>query len=190
MMIYDLLFLAVVLISVVSLISAAILAVSGRGGRVLRLLKWWGIGAAVYIAAAAAVAMALPLEVFHVGDIQCEDDWCLNVESAQRVSADRYEVVLRMINQAQRVAQRNNNGLLVYLTDDHGTRYPSLPAPDVPAFNVLLQPGESVPTVRRFNVPQDAKHLGLIVGHERWLPIPILGREPFQKTVVLLDARP
>ncbi len=187
-MIYDLLFLAVVLISALSLISALVLGFSGRGRRALRLLKWWGIGAAIYVAIAAAVMFALPLQVFHVGDIQCEDDWCLTVESATRVSPETYEVGLRMINQARRVAQRNNNGLLVYLTDDRGRRYSSLPAPDAPAFNVLLQPGESLSTIRRFNVPQDAKGLGLVVGHERWLPLPIIGREPFQKTVVLLNA--
>jgi hypothetical protein len=185
MMIYDFLFLAVVLISAVSLISAAILAVSGLGRRAIRLLKWWGIGAAVYTTTAAAVALALPLQVFHVGDIQCEDDWCLAVESAHRVAPDTYEVVLRMINQARRVAQRNNNGVVVYVTDDRNTRYPPLPAPDAPAFDVQIQPGESVSTVRRFHVPQTAKGLGLIVGPQRWLPI--IGREPFQKTVVSLD---
>lgn len=186
-MIYDLLFLAVVLISAVALISAAILAVSGRGRRALRVLTVWGIGSAIYIAIAAAVSFALPVKVFHLGDLQCEDDWCLAVESASRVSAKTWEVTLRMVSQARRVAQRNNNGLIVYLTDNRGTRYPSLPAPDAPAFNVQLQPGESVSTVRRFEVTQDARGLRLIVGPQRWLPV--IGREPFQKTAVLLDSR-
>jgi hypothetical protein len=188
MMIYDVLFLAVALLSALSLISALVMGLSGRGARALRLLKRWGICAAIYVAIAAAVMFALPLQVFHVGDVQCEDDWCLTVESATRVSPESYEVVLRMISQARRVAQRNNNGLRVYLTDDRGARYPSLPAPDQPPFNVRLQPGESVSTVRRFNVSQDSKGLGLVVGNEHWLPIPIIGREPFQKTVVMLNA--
>jgi hypothetical protein len=51
-----------------------------------------------------------------------------------------------------------------------------------------LQPGESVTTVGRFHVPQDARGVGLIAGPRRWLPI--LGREPFQKTVVLLSGGP
>jgi hypothetical protein len=184
MMIYDLLFLAVVLISAVSLIAVAILATSGRSRRALRLLTVWGIGAAVYIALAAAVSFALPIKVFHLGDLQCEDDWCLTVETAGRISPETYEVTLRMINQARRVAQRNNNGLTIRLTDDRGTNYPPMPSPDAPPFNVLLQPNESVTTVRRFHVPLDAKGLGLVVGPQRWLPI--IGREPFQKTVVLL----
>ena len=83
-----------------------------------------------------------------------------------------------------RVSQRNNNDLTVLLADDLSTRYPAIAAPDAPPFNVLLQPNEDVKTVRRFHVPQDAKGLRLIVGPQRWLPI--IGREPFQKTVVLL----
>ena len=188
MTIYDLLFLAVVLISGVTLISTVIIAIAGHGRRALRVLTVWGIGVAVYIAIAAAVFLALPVKVYYLGDIQCEDDWCLTVETAARSSEGIYDVTLRMISQARRVAQRNNNGLAVFLTDDRGVRYPALPAPDAPAFNVPLQPGESVITVRRFNVTPDAKGLGLVVGHEGWkLPLPIIGREPFQKTVVLLS---
>jgi hypothetical protein len=184
MMIYDLLFLAVVLISAVTLIVAAILTLSGRSRRALRVLTVWAIGAALYVAIAAAVSLALPIKVFHLGDLQCEDDWCLSVESANRISPETYEVTLRMISRASRVSQRNNNGLTVLLADDLGTRYPAIAAPDAPPFNVLLQPNEDVKTVRRFHVPQDAKGLRLIVGPQRWLPI--IGREPFQKTVVLL----
>jgi hypothetical protein len=184
MMIHDLLFLAVVLVSAVTLVGVVILTMSGHGHRALRVLTAWGIGAAVYIAIAAAVSLTLPLKVFHLGDLQCEDDWCLSVESANRVSPEIYEVTLRMISQARRVSQRNNNGLTVLLTDDRGTRYPQSSAPGEPPFNVLLQPSESVKTVRRFHIPKDAKGLGLIVGPQTWLPI--IGREPFQKTVVLL----
>jgi hypothetical protein len=183
MMIYDLLFLAVLLISAVTLIAIVILTISGRVRRALRVFTIWGIGAAVYIAIAAAVSFALPVKVFHLGDLQCEDDWCLSVENAQHISADTYEVTLQIISQARRVPQRNNNGLTVSLTDDRGTRYSAIPVPDAPPFNVLLQPSESVKTVRRFEVPQNARGLRLIVA-ERWLPI--IGREPFQKTVVLL----
>src|ERR1700735_1793597 len=111
MTIYDLLFLAVALISAIALIAVGILAISGRGRRALRVLTVWGIGAAIYIAIAAAVSLALPVKVFHLGDLQCEDDWCLTVESANRISPETYEVTLRMINQARRVSQRNNNGL-------------------------------------------------------------------------------
>ena len=128
-MIYDLLFLAVALISGIVLLVVVILAISGRGRRALRLLTVWGIGAAVYIAIAAAVSFALPVKVFHLGDLQCEDDWCLSVESANRISPDTYEVTLRMVSQARRVAQRNNNGLTVVMTDDRGTRYPAIRCP-------------------------------------------------------------
>jgi hypothetical protein len=184
MMIYDLLFLAVVLISAVTLIAIVILTISGRGRLALRVITVWGISASVYVAIAAAVAFALPVKVFHLGDLQCEDDWCLSVENAQRISPDTYEVTLQMVSRARRVSQRNNNGLTVSLTDDRGTRYSAIPVPDAPPFNVLLRPSESVKTVRRFHVSQDATGLRLIVGPQRWLPI--IGREPFQKTVVLL----
>ena len=99
-MIYDLLFLAVVLISAVTHIVVVILIISGRISRALRILTVWAIGAALYVAIAAAVSLALPVKVFHLGDLQCEDDWCLSVESADRISPETYEVTLRMISRA------------------------------------------------------------------------------------------
>lgn len=188
MSLFDLLFLAAVLASAIILIAAALMAVSGSGRRAVRVLKGWAIAAAAYIAIAAAVGFALPLKTFHLGDEQCEDDWCLTVDSAARVSPDTYQVVLRMSSHARRVSQRNRNGLTVSLVDQRGARYPALPAAKEIPFDVLLEPGQSVTTTRTFRVPAQANGLGLVVGHEGWnFPAPlIIGREPFQKTVVLL----
>ena len=89
-----------------------------------------------------------------------------------------------MISQARRVSQRNNNGLTVPVDRRPRHRYPAIPRPTLRRLTSCLQPSESVKTVRRFHVPQDVKGLRLIVGPQSWLPI--IGREPFQKTVVLL----
>lgn len=190
MSVFDLLFLFAALVSVITLIAAAVMAISGNGRRALRLLKGWAISAAAYVAIAAVVGFALPLKTFHLGDEQCEDDWCLTVDSAARVSPDTYQVVLRMSSHARRVSQRNRNGLTVSLVDQRGARYPAVPGDNEIPFDVLLEPGQSVTTMRTFHVPRQANGLGLVVGHEGWnFPTPlIIGREPFQKTVVLLEA--
>ena len=48
---FDLLFIAVFLTSLVTLLTAAILAVQGRGGRSLRILRVYGTGIGCYLGA-------------------------------------------------------------------------------------------------------------------------------------------
>ncbi|HTS74613.1 MAG TPA: hypothetical protein VMG40_00330 [Bryobacteraceae bacterium] len=185
---FDLLFLAVVLVSLVTLICAAAMAISGRARPALGVLKIWAVAAAAYLAVATAVKLALPVQTFHVGEIQCEDDWCFTVAAARRVAPDNYEVTLRLSSRALRVAQRNRNGFTVSVVDVSGTRYPALANEGETPFDILLQPGESVTTTRNFRIRAQASRLGLVVGKSGWNPAwLIIGREPFEKTVVLLE---
>ncbi|MFZ0818562.1 MAG: hypothetical protein WAM91_00715 [Candidatus Acidiferrales bacterium] len=104
----------------------------------------------------------------NAGDPQCSDDWCISVEGAARVpgnSAISYDVSLRYFSRARRVSQRENH-VVVYLTDDRGRRFDSIPQDSEAPFNVLLQPGESVTTRRIFRVPADARGVGAVVSRE------------------------
>ncbi len=169
---FDLLFIALLLASMVTLTAAAISGLGGRRRRARGLLRGWSIGAAIYLAIVVVVSLATPRRVLRVGDPQCSDDWCLAVEDVQRTplnSAVSYAVTLRLFSRAQRRAQREK-GVSVYLLDARGRRYDPLPdASEVP-LDILLQPQESVTAKRVFRLPADAGEAGLVVDHGSGFP--------------------
>jgi len=135
-------------------------------------------------------ATAFSKQVVHeVGDPQCNDDWCIAVEGVERTPKDDnaiYLVTLRIFSRARRRAQRENIATDVYLVDSYGERYdPILDGSEIP-LNTLLQPGESVTTRRRFELPKAAREIGLKVGHHMGLPVClIIGEcEAFHKGVI------
>src|SRR5437016_4777042 len=167
MTLFDLLFIALVLVSLGTLITAAITALRGKGPRALRILGRLGICAAGYVGVVIVVALLAPQRVLNVGDPWCFDDWCLSVENVTRTAAPAevtYGVSLRLLSRARRVSQRAL-GAWVYAIDGRGNRYVPEPAPATVPLDVLLQPGESVSTSRVFKVPAGVGELGLITGH-------------------------
>jgi hypothetical protein len=173
MNIFEPIFLLLVLVTVITLITTAVFAASGKLARAGRILRRLGIGAGIYFVIVIAVSIFNPQRVYRVGDTQCFDDWCIEVVGAQWTSAPaigRYEVTLRLSNRARRVPM-GEKGTVVYLTDAQGRRYDPLPeGADVP-LDVMLQPGESIDAQRRFDVPRDTPNLGLIYTHEGGFPI-------------------
>lgn len=163
MTIFDLLFLAAFLASVVTLISAAVFSIRGRNQHAIHIVWVWAVGVAVYLTTSAAVSAAKPQRVIPIGEPWCFDDWCLTAESVNH-AAGTYDVALRISSTAKRVTQRAL-GAWIYLIDDQGRRFAPEPKPDAVPLDVLLQPGESVDTSRSFHVPADARVLGLITGH-------------------------
>jgi hypothetical protein len=164
---FDLLFIALFLASVATLVTAAVAALCGRGRRALAILRRWAIAAAAYLAIVAAVGLFSPQRVLNVGDPWCFDDWCLSVESVNRTPAPpavTYNVGLRIFSRARRVSQRAN-GAWVNLVDARGNHYAPEPDPNAVPLDVRLGPGESVSTSRVFRVPADAGELGLTTGH-------------------------
>ena len=170
MNVFEPLFLFLVLVTLVTLLAAAAFAILGNRARAGRILKRVGIGAAIYVAIVIAVSIVNPRREYRVGDMQCFDDWCITVESARRPARGPYVVQLRLSNRARRVPM-GENGTVVYLTDAQGRRYDPLPDPEAIPFSKTLQPGESVLTFRRFDVPPDAHDLGLIYRLEGGFPI-------------------
>ncbi len=157
----------VFLISIVTIVVAAVFAVRGRGPRALKILRRFCICAAGYFAIAIVIAFLKPQRVINIGDPWCFDDWCLTVEKVDRApgpSQISYNVELRIFSRARRVTQRAN-GAWIYLIDNHGCRYPPDPLPSAVPLDAQLGPLESATTLRIFHVPPDVHGLGLITGH-------------------------
>ena len=173
MNIFEPLFLFLVLATVITLVTAAVLAARGAFARAGRIMRRLGIGAAVYFAVVIAVSAVSPRRVYHLGDTQCFDDWCIAVVQTQHVGATPdtgYDVSLRLSNRA-RGTPMGEKGTVVYLTDAQGRRYDPLPDSAAIPLDTKLQPGESVVIRRRFDVQPDARELGLIYTHEGGFPI-------------------
>jgi hypothetical protein len=170
---FEPLFILLALVTVFTLMTAAAFAATGKFARAGRILRRLGICAGVYLAIVIAVSIFNPQRVYRIGDTQCFDDWCIAVVGAQWTGAPeggRYEVALRLSNRAKRVPM-GEKGTVVYVVDAQERRYDPLPeGPDVP-LDVILKPGESIDVTRRFDVPRDARNLGLIYTHEGGFPI-------------------
>jgi hypothetical protein len=161
--IFDLLFLASFLLSVIVLFAAAYAAIRGRVSRAFSILRVWLVCAALYLSVSVAVAYAAPQRVIAAGTPWCFDDWCLTVANAKRSDAV-YNVDLRISSRARRVNQRAN-GAWIYLRDENDTRYEPVPDSAAVPLDVLLQPGESVAVKRSFQIPANVRELGLVTGH-------------------------
>ncbi len=167
MTIFDLIFLAAVLISVITLFMAAISALGGRGKKSLRMLRIHGMCVVAYFSVALAVDFFRPQRVIAVGEPLCLDDWCLQVENVDRTSnglKTLYQINVRIYSTARRVSQ-SAKGAWIYLIDEHGRRYSPDPDPSAIPLEVKLRPQQSVTTRRTFTVPAEVHGLGLITGH-------------------------
>jgi hypothetical protein len=192
--IFELVFVALFLVSVGTLALAAISAILGQRARAIGILKGFAIGAAIYCGIVILVSLVAPRQVLSAEEPLCFDDWCITVEGAERTASQSetsYVVRLRLSSRARRATQREN-GVVVYLTDANGTRYD--PVSDVFAapLNVQLQPMESLITTRTFKLPADARAPSLVMAHEGGFPIDwfIIGGGPFRKhPIVRLDEK-
>jgi hypothetical protein len=169
----DLLFIAVFLATVGTLLCVAYLAMRGRGSSALVLLRRWAICATGYLGVVVLSSVFWPRTVLKVGEPRCFDDWCIAVEDSSRQPVPggvSYTVTLRLSSRARRVTQREND-VVIYLTDHRGRRYD--PAPDGSAvpLNTQLGPQESVTATRSFELPADAREPGLIIAHKGGFPI-------------------
>lgn len=169
---FDLLFLALGLVALVTLVTAGVLASSGRLGQAGRLLRRLAIGAVLYFAIVVAVSVVSPRREYRVGEPQRSDDWCLTVLGARRLEGPGgpLEVSLELENRS-RGTPMGERGTVAYLTDSQGRRFDPEPDPAAIPFDRRLQPGERVATTRRFRVPPDATGLGFVHAHEGGFPI-------------------
>jgi hypothetical protein len=193
MSIFDLLFIAVFLASLITLLTAAILAIQGRIRRSLRILRLCGICIGFYLGAVMITSLILPREILKIGDPKCFDDWCISVTKLRRLS-DRaglsYEVTFQLSSRARRVSQREN-GMAAFITDDQGHRFDSVADQSAVPFNVMLQPQESVTAIRTFDLPAGVSQPGLVITHAGGFPIGwfIIGYETWFRKPAILPLR-
>jgi hypothetical protein len=173
MSLFDLLFILLFLIAVSALMAAAWFAISRQFRRSRNILFRLLVGAVAYMAVVIAVSLILPRRVVKLGRPQCFDDWCILIAGFTRAPQGAYvaySVDLRLSSRARRAPQRENN-LAVYLTDDRGRRHDPVADKSAAAFNVLLEPHESLVVSRKFLVPVDAADVGAVITHEGGFPI-------------------
>ena len=195
MTVFALLFLALFLAAVVTLIVAGVLALRGFRAGALARLRLVGMSAAAYMGVVVVVALVTPQRFLAIGDEQCSDDWCIAVRAVRQQPASTstmYNVTFGLMSRARGVAQRERS-VGVYLRDARGRRYdPAGDAGDIP-FDTLLHAQETIEATRRFEVPAGADIVGLVVTREGGIPGPgccIIGDEGsllHKKTIVRLQ---
>jgi hypothetical protein len=164
-MIFELLFILILLSSLVALVTAAVQAVRGRPRKALRILGVLAASLAVYFTICCLFTALTPRRVLTIGTPQCFDDWCIELSGATKTAAGStvtYQTSIHIFSRAQRVTQREN-GVVLCLEDDRGIRYAELPNPSDTPTNVLLQAGESVTVTRSFQLPIAAHAAGFVV---------------------------
>ena len=190
MTIYDLLFIVLVVTAFGFLAVVVISALRGRWAQAFATIRRLAVGLVVYVAIVyIATAISKPV-VLRVGDPQCDDDWCLAVERVERTPQNAvliYDVSLRIFSQARRVAQRELVAKDVYLVDAQWKRYDPVPSGSGVPLNTLLQPGESVSTSRRFELPANVRPMGLLLERSSILPFCVIIGEcgAFHKDVLV-----
>ncbi|MGH9524028.1 MAG: hypothetical protein ACRD3E_16010, partial [Terriglobales bacterium] len=141
MSVFDLLFLAAGLASIVTVIYLLTLLLRRRWISAARLAIGWAACAAVYIVVGLAISYVRPQKVLRTGEPWCFDDWCMQVDQAGRSgNSPAYEVQFHIFSQARRVSQRAN-GAWIYLVDNRGNRYAAADDPAATPIDALLAPG-------------------------------------------------
>jgi hypothetical protein len=175
MTLFDLVFVALFLTAVVTLLVAVGTLLAGRRARAAALARRLAAGTVAYLVVVIAVSLLTPRRVLPLGAEQCSDDWCVAVVDARRSPPNRnapgdgaasravYDVTFRLRSRARRVAQRERN-VVVYLRDDAGRTFAAEPDARAVPFDTLLQAGESILAARRFLVPAATHDAGIVVG--------------------------
>jgi len=164
---FDLIFLLVILLSVITLATGIAFAFRGKIRQAAKIFAGYCVFALVYLAIGAAVSYLRPQRIIAIGEPWCFDEWCLTVNKVGRVPESTNAIVkvdLILSSQSRGRPQRAQ-GAWIYLIDPQGHRFAPQPDPAATPLDTLLQPGESIPTSRSFVVPPDARELGLITGH-------------------------
>ncbi len=150
-----------------------------------RTTRQVGFFVGCYCALVTIVSLALPHDDIRMGEPLCIDDWCISADSVSVIPAQvnrQFRVTFRLSSRAKRIAQREQ-GVTVYLVDQHNNRYNPSPEPRAAPFDTLLSTGETMFTDRVFTLPAGADNVGLVITHEGGFPIQwfILGEGLFRK---------
>jgi hypothetical protein len=142
------------------------------GVRISRFIfRGLGLFAVAYVGIWMALTAFSKQRPIGVGDPQCIDSWCIAVEKVDSTPQDAttvYDVTLCIFSRAETTPTSygahaaSDEKSDVYLVDDRGRRYDSRPHPSEVPLDVTLKPGEAVRTRRVFELPSDARGLGIL----------------------------
>ena len=190
MSLFDLLFLLCFAAAVITIGRIAYLALRGRfraaRTTLIRLLAC----VAAYMLVLIGVSLAEPRKEIPIGEARCFDDWCITVEQAARQKAigaanaagTFYVITLRVSSRAKGSPQRETD-IDVYLIDDSGRRIGISPSGQVALTQAgragepltsFVAPGASFQSRLAFDVPPDARHLGLVKASHGWFPVRLI----------------
>jgi hypothetical protein len=147
MTIFDLVFIAVFLATVATLIVAC----TGR----FKVLLPLAVFLAVYYG---AVLLTAHKKMISVGDPMCNDDWCASAEHVTRKNGT-VTVDFKIWSRAKRATMRETN-ISPYITDESNRRY-DVGGEEGPPFDSALAPNESLTTKRTFQVSPESQQLDL-----------------------------
>jgi hypothetical protein len=169
MTVFDLLFLLFAVGSLIALISCAILACTD-GASAWRNLRIYGRILTVYVAVCVISAALIPRRILALGQPECFDDWCIQIDSVTKLSSAvplRYQASARIFSTAKRVSQREK-GIALYMEGTDRRRYAARMDSATQPFDLPLNPGESVAVSRVFQPPDGTTPAGIVVTHERF----------------------
>ncbi len=186
MTVYDIGFFVLFFGIVGALAAAGTLSYLGRKRASRYILRGLGAGAVVYVAASVGFAAFAKQQPLGFGDPQCVDNWCIAVESVTSTVTDQTResaVTLVLFSRAltavtsyrAHAASDPAAGGDVYLVDGAGTRYDALPHPAEIPLSVPLAPGEAVRIRRVFDLPTNARNIGLLADRGSFGMCPMIG---------------
>lgn len=177
---FELLFVFCVLISLISLITAVVLKFRGRRAASIRLLKALGIGWAAYLSIVFVVSAATPQRIVPMYQDLCFDEMCfavVNVQTVPHIEAVRasgmfYIVTVRVSSHARGRPQRER-GLRArlwsprheYQISAAGQSAWETAHAQTVALTTRLLPGQSVLSDQVFDVPKQAREVGLVLSN-------------------------
>jgi hypothetical protein len=167
MTIFDLLLMAVVLATVITLLTALVQAAKGSFRKSVRTLLTLGCGLAVYLAAICIVSLSSTRKIKHLGDPDCSDDWCITPEKAH-FQGSEVAIEFCVWSRAKRVTQREY-GVHPYLLTGSGERIDAAETIG-PPFDQAIAPNESFITQCRYRIGPEDTTLDLRLRGDAWGP--------------------
>jgi hypothetical protein len=126
-----------------------------------------------YLALVFSVSLLAPPRVLRPGDLECFDDWCITVQSADCRPPHAVLVRFKVVSQARR-AYQSEKLAHVEIRDDRGAWHAtSIEAQQClnatlgaqPALTQRLGPGESFSTALAFDLPASTRRIALRINH-------------------------
>ncbi|HEV2485460.1 MAG TPA: hypothetical protein VGT08_08005 [Terracidiphilus sp.] len=208
-MIFELLFLALLLASSIALIGVLILVVLGKRRAGMRMLLAFVVGWAGYLLIVALVSAATPQRIVPMGQERCFDEMCFAVVHAETASQlglesqaahanGRFYIVTVRVSSRSRGRAQSEAGLRAMLWDAGKSYEVSLEGQsaweeangETASLTARLQPGESITSVQVFDLPVQSTAPGLVLSHGFTPGYFVIGESPILRKPTLMRIEP